>query len=239
MLKQRLFVLSVCLSFGACFLQGGVFAADQPSHCEVVNVSGDVQLVRKGEPVAALKQGMFVLKGDTLVVGKASSADLAFDEAWQNTARLSENTRVNMTSLEPVRLNMVSGDIYSKLDALVKGTSYEVKTPTAVATVRGTKFRTTHQNGHTSVYNDSETSPVYVYHLDENGNRSGRAIVLHPGESLDVSGEAEAYDSPQDEFDEARDREDQDRLNDDLNRSRSEVPVAQQEQQGNFQNFNN
>jgi len=198
-------------------------AAEAP-YCEVVRVSGDAQLVRKGEPSVPLAEGAALVKGDQIAVGPGATADLAFDPAWENTARLNSNTRVTVQSLDPVKLSMVSGDVYSRLERLAPGSSFEVKTPTAVAVVRGTRFRTTHQGGMTTIYNDSETSLVYVYHLDENGNRSGRAIVLKPGESITVAGQAEVYDSPLDELEEGRDREDQDQLNEDLNRERFSQP---------------
>jgi hypothetical protein len=208
-------------------------AAAEEAYGEVVAVAGDVQLTRKGQASAPLAQGTMIEQGDRIAVGPASSADLAFDPAWENTARLNSNTLATVQSLAPVKLNMVSGDIYSKLERLAAGSSFEVKTPTAVAVVRGTRFRTTHQSGMTTVYNDSETSMVYVYHLDENGNRSGRAIVLKPGESISVAGEAEVYDSPLDELEEGRDREDQDQLNEELSRERFSQP-NETPQEGNF-----
>ncbi|MBP9733599.1 MAG: FecR domain-containing protein [Candidatus Omnitrophica bacterium] len=210
--------LLVCagLSIGLPALASGGGAAG----CEVVSVSGDVQVIRKDQSPTALLQGSSVSVGDQIIVSSGAWADLAFDEAWENTARLNQNTRVTIRSLNPTKLSMISGDIYSKLDHLPAGSSFEVKTPTAVAVVKGTSFRTTHENGMTTVYNDSEVSPVYVYHLDENGNRSGRSMVLQPGESLTLSGEAEAFDSPLDELEGGRDREDQDQLNADLSADR-------------------
>lgn len=233
-MKSKLFILaSALILMGA--VAGSVIAADEAPYCEVVSVTGDVQLLRKGQPASSVRQGMSLLQGDGLIVGKAASADLAFDPAWENTARLNSDTRVSIKSLKPVKLSMISGDIYSKLDRLPQGQSYEVKTPTSVAVVRGTKFRTTHLNGFTTVFNDSEESLVYVYHLDENGNRAGRAIVLKPGESITIAGEAETFDSPLDELEEERDREDQGQLNDELSRERFEQP-SDDPQDGNFGN---
>lgn len=208
--------------------------ADAP-YCEVVNVKGHVQLLRKGQGPEEITQGTRLQQGDSLVVGPESAADLAFDSSWENTTRINADTRMNIRSLQPVKLGMMSGDIYSKLDNL-KGSTFEIKTPTAVAAVRGTKFRTVHKNGFTTVYNDSEESLVYVYHLDENGNRAGRAITLKPGESITIAGEAEAYDSPLDELEEARDREDQDQLSEELSRERFEQPSEEPKDinNGNF-----
>lgn len=234
MRRSGLFFLAALLWAGVAV--GTAVAAEDAAYCEVVSVTGDVQLLRKGQPAAGLAQGMALAQGDNLVVGKGASADIAFDPAWENTARLNSDTRVTLRSLKPVKLNMVSGDVYSKLDRLPQGQPFEVKTPTSVAVVRGTKFRVTHLNGFSTVFNDSETSLVYVYHLDENGNRAGRAIVLQPGESITIAGEAEAFDSPLDELEDERDREDQQQLNEELSRERFEQP-DDDPRDNNFQNF--
>ena len=197
------------------------FAADA-SYCEIVRVSGDVQLKRAGQPVSGVQEGMNIQKGDSFIVGKASSADLAFDPEWKNTARLNENTRVLVRLLNPARLQVMSGDLYAKLDRLPKGSTFEVATPTALAVARGTKFRTTYLNGHTTVFNDSETSVVYIDHFVGNGNRVGEPITLQPGESTTVLGEVQVDNPVLDNLQEARDRQDQQRLNDDLNRIQNE-----------------
>ncbi len=186
------------------------------SYCEAVKVTGDAKLIRFGTPAVALEQGMSVHKGDRIVVGAASSVDLAFDPEWKNVSHLGENTRAIVRYLDPVRVEISSGDIYSKLDLLKKGTKFEVVTPVAIASVRGTKFRVTHSNGSTTIYNDSETSEVYVYHVDENGNRAGRVIILKPGQSVMIEGEARVFDSYE-ELQDARDKEDENQLNEDLN----------------------
>jgi len=45
-----------------------------------------------------------------------------------------------------------------------------VKTPTAVATVRGTEYRTTFKDGQTQVFNISSASKVYVYGVNSDGS---------------------------------------------------------------------
>ncbi len=217
-LMMGLIAMTVCLPVTA--------HADDATYCEVIKVSGDVKFRHVGQELAPLQQGTMLSKGDSIVVGKGSTADLAFDPQWQNVTHLNENTRALIRFMNPTRLEIASGDIYAKLDHLTKGSTFEVCTPTAIASVRGTRYRTTYANGQTTVYNDSETSSVYVYHLDENGNRTGRAIELKPGHSIVITGDVAVYDTMLEELQDQRDREDQDQLNDDL-KSHNELTPEQ------------
>ena len=220
MKNKTLFFLSLFLL--ATPFQFTAFANEAP-YCEVVKVTGDVKFKQPGHDFAPLQQGMMLQKGDSISVGAGASADLAFDSQWQNVTHLNENTRALVRFINPTRIEIASGDIYAKLDHLTKGSTFEVSTPTAIASVRGTRYRTTFASGQTTVYNDSETSSVYVYHLDENGNRSGQAVVLKPGQSMVITGEVAVYDTMMEELQDQRDREDQDQLNDDLSRSHSDL----------------
>jgi hypothetical protein len=214
MKKSFLSLLSLAAWMVFCALPA---AASQAAYCEVVNVSGDAKLVRAGQAESALEKGDMILKGDRLIVGKDSWLDLAFDSEWKNTTRLSENTRALIRWLDPVRIEILGqGDIYAKLDALPPKSTFEVATPAAVASVRGTKYRTIHSNGETTVFNDSEKSLVYVYRLDEHGNRSGKAIVLKPGESGKVKGPVDIEETMPEDLQELLDQEAQDGLSQDL-----------------------
>lgn len=228
---MRRIVLSLSLALLTA-LAGSALAAESP-YCEVVKVSGDVQLFRKGQAPTALTQGTKIEKGDTIVTAKGdSSADVAFDADWQNISHIGPNSRVTVRYFDPGRLELKSGDIYAKLERLPKGSSFEVATPTAVAVARGTRYRTTYADGKTTVYNDSETSLVYVYKIDENGNRTGRVIVLKPGESVTVTGSVQLEELMPEELQDARDREDQDQLSDDLDRT-NQVLSGEQPDPGN------
>jgi hypothetical protein len=191
-----------------------VYAAP-PTYCEVAQVAGSAKVVRLGKDAAAITQGMMLLKGDRIVVEKGGSVVVAFDPEWKNTTRLSENTHAIIRYINPVRIEIGSGDVYSKLDALPKGSTFEVVTPTAIAAARGTKYRVSYSNGETTIFNDSETSEVFCYHVDENGNRAGRVIILKPGQSVTIKGDYRVFDDLE-EFLNARDNEDENRLNEDL-----------------------
>ncbi len=119
-------ILAVVLLAGFCAGYAVSSEAAQASYCEVIKVSGEAQLIRKGQAPANVQQGMMVQKGDTIVTGKASTVDLAFDPEWNNVTHLESDTRVTVRWFDPARLEMKSGDLYAKLEKLQKGSAFEV-----------------------------------------------------------------------------------------------------------------
>lgn len=83
--------------------------------------------------------------GDSIRTGGLSSADILMGDI--GIIRIYENTLVQIkTLIDPVsgdtKIDMTHGKLYSTLGKLSKG-SFQVKTPTSVASIRGTSFRIT------------------------------------------------------------------------------------------------
>jgi hypothetical protein len=129
--------LIILFAIAAAIGVSRVYAAAPPAYCEVTQVTGEAKLVRLGKDATPITQGMMLAKGDRIVVEKGGAVVVAFDPEWKNTSRLSENTHAIIRYLNPVRIEIGSGDVYSKLDALPKGSTFEVVTPTAIAAARG------------------------------------------------------------------------------------------------------
>jgi len=89
------------------------------------------------------KDGDFLSIGDSVRTGPLSSADILLGNI--GIVRVYENSLVHIESLiDPVtgvtKINMDQGKLYSTLEKLKRG-SFQVKTPTSVASIRGTSFR--------------------------------------------------------------------------------------------------
>ena len=78
--------------------------------------------------------------GDQLLTEKDSHVDLAYDSRFLNVARIGANTKAEFRNIEPTDIHMEDGSIFSALDGLKGGESYQISTRTAVAGVRGTAF---------------------------------------------------------------------------------------------------
>lgn len=114
---------------------------EEPFTFKVQFVLGDVKISgASGERVA--NQGDSIAVNDIIITGKKSVTDLLYGKS--GVVRISENSRLVVTSLadksgSDTMMSMENGKVFCTLTKL-KGTGFKVKTPTAVASVRGTSF---------------------------------------------------------------------------------------------------
>ena len=157
-------LMVLALSFGV----SSAFSADYSA--EVMTLEGTAQVLRSSSPDKSdLKEGDFLQAGDLLEVGPASFVDLAYDKEWKNLTRISENSRIKIVSIFPTGLKMDHGNLFAKLGQLPKGSTFEVRTPTAVAAVRGTEFLVSvDEKGSTEVIGFE--GRVEVFNLNGQGN---------------------------------------------------------------------
>ncbi len=142
--------------------------------CDVMNVQGKAYVTRAQEARHEIKQGDLLKQGDRIEVEKDSYVDIAYDKEWNNLSRIKENSLVAIRSVFPTTLDMARGDVFSRLNKLPKDSAFQIQTPTAVATVRGTIFEANEHDGQMEVRNFSESveSKIFVNVLDIQGNRS-------------------------------------------------------------------
>lgn len=113
---------------------------------------GDVQIISGGKTAAAAMDRVLA-GGDTIVTGKNSMVDISFGD--RGLVRVQESTKVTVASLkkgaEDPDLDLDGGGILVMLSKLVKGESFQIKTSTQVASVRGTSFQVTADGGESRV----------------------------------------------------------------------------------------
>jgi hypothetical protein len=108
---------------------------------KIQSLLGDVKIITaSGEKKAAIADKLAI--NDTIITGKKSTADLTYGSS--GIIRISENSRLSIaviagdTSAESM-INLDKGKVFLTLGKLQK-TGFRVKTPTVVASVRGTSF---------------------------------------------------------------------------------------------------
>ena len=164
--------------------------------CEVMSIQGTATSIRDGI-TTPLKEGDILKAGTVVKVETNSSIDLAYDRDWENISRIQEKSEVALSSIYPAtHLDMKYGDIFSKLKKLPKNSEFQVKTPSAVAVVRGSAYRTIHRDGETIVQNAHESS-VYVYGLDLSGKIADNPVTIHNAEKIEMVGAATMTQMPQ------------------------------------------
>lgn len=108
----------------------------------ILMVLGDVKIIAGGRTHAATVNEN-LSGGETISTGVNSMADLSM--GGKGILRLQEKTKIAVASLagskKESNLNMESGRVIVLMSKLKKGNSYEVRTSTNVASVRGTVFQ--------------------------------------------------------------------------------------------------
>jgi len=147
----------------ACVVLGPVMAtAQEVGH--VVATEGRAEIVR-GQAVTALRAGATVQKGDELRTGRPGRVRILFADQTVLTISEDSTVTINEQIFDPERqqargaVGLVRGKLSSLVSAYYNwsGSSYEVKTPTAVAGVRGTEFTVTYDEV-------AETTEVLGFH---------------------------------------------------------------------------
>lgn len=166
MKKQLIFVffLSIFLGAGAFFtsLQAG----------EIIYLEGNVQVkpaTEEGWKTA--EKGMKVNIGDSIRTARHSLADVALDEEKKNTIRIDPKTTIILGSNNAGtidKLDISRGRVYSKLENLKAGLTFEVDTPSAVAGVRGSSYSVNSERDEDEIkaYKDE----VFIKAYDANKN---------------------------------------------------------------------
>jgi hypothetical protein len=163
--------------------------------CEVMTVEGTATLSNASVGEKALGEGDLLQVDDVVAVGPGSYVDLAYDRDWNNITRIEENSSIRLRSLYPTVVGLEEGAVFAKLKSLPQDTTFDVQTPTAVASVRGTEYRTTFAGGETQIYNVSD-SDVYVYGFDDDGVKQPEPVVLRHEQKTHVERRGQAPMAP-------------------------------------------
>ena len=118
-----------------------------------IKTKGDVKVIRATEEIK-LTRGMILKEGDEIRTGENGYALIKYLEKGiiievksHSSISIPIDTRSRRTG-RLRRLKLFFGEIIS----IIKGKSFEVETPNAVAAVRGTKFSVTHSGDTTRVF---------------------------------------------------------------------------------------
>jgi len=165
--------------------------AEETFYCEVMSVEGTVTLSNATASGQAVSEGDLLSVDDVVSTGSSSYTDLAYDRDWNNVTRVEENSSIRIRSLYPTVVELTEGGVFAKLKSLPRESSFDVRTPTAIASVRGTEYRTTYTNGETQVYNVSD-SDVYVYGFDPSGQQQSEPVVIRNTEKTFIQKRGDA-----------------------------------------------
>lgn len=118
---------------------------------QIVNMAGEVDIKKAGEDFwRKASMGLLLSQYDTIRTQPESSVDVEFskkegeyfkirlrDESKLSFTRLEQDSR---TTIEDILLDLAIGDVLIKTDKLHKKSKFQVRTPTSMIGVRGTRF---------------------------------------------------------------------------------------------------
>jgi len=117
---------------------------------------GSVSIFRN-KTVVYPEINMPILPGDSIETGKESSLEITYENG--TVSSLEPNSIIKIKEIEKknglftTRIKALLGSILCKVQKLRKGETFELRTPTAVATVRGTVFEATVSKTQESSFN--------------------------------------------------------------------------------------
>ncbi len=148
----------------------------------VYKLSGTAVITKSSSPKEAeLKIGDEIQMGDRIFTEKGASLSISFDERRLNTVSIPSGSEAVFTSIKPVSIRLKNGSVFSSVDGLAEGSTWEVTTPAAVAAVRGTQFEVEY----------SEASGEFsAMTYDDDNDKKSSAVELKPvagGEAVKIT----------------------------------------------------
>lgn len=118
---------------------------------QIVNMAGEVDIKRAGEDFwRKASMGLLLSQYDTIKTHPEGSVDVEFskkegqyfkirlrDESQLSFSKLEQDSK---TTVEDILLDLAIGDVLIKTDKLHKKSMFQVRTPTSMIGVRGTRF---------------------------------------------------------------------------------------------------
>jgi len=142
---KKLFLFLFLIQFLFCAQSFGQIA-------KIIDTQGKV-LVKEGFdiPWKDAKINMLLEKTAEIKTADSSECIIAFDEELENIMAIKSDSHIKLEDISPVKVFLPQGRVFSLIDDIVKIQDFQVRTPVAVAGVRGTGKSVEHKGNKTIV----------------------------------------------------------------------------------------
>lgn len=198
-MQKCLLIIAFLVSFAPVIS----FAAEK-AHGVFMIVKGTVQIQSPGKFIEKAKVGLKVLEGDKIVTGADSRAKIVMSD--RNVLNLSPDTSIQIEvykndpskGTKNVEIKLSEGKLRSNVEQVYDGQKdkFQVKTPTAVAGVRGTQFQTSFNSKTSKTSVVAFKGSVAVLAVNPQGRPMGAPVVIKRGEMTTTSSEVENPSAP-------------------------------------------
>ena len=193
-MKYLLFKAAVIVCLMSVLLAGyGTADSEEEEAAKIIYLKGRVKIQHPGDDFWILaKRGMIVSDKDKIKTFVGSEVEIALDSTLKNIVKVEPNTEITLEELKGKRLYMLKGKVLLLIEALPPDSSFEIKTPTAVAGVRGCGLSvdTDGQKTNVKCFEDK----VYVKGIDIDGTIMAEVFIIDRGHKciihrFDIPGE--------------------------------------------------
>ncbi|MBD3264025.1 MAG: hypothetical protein GF375_02860 [Candidatus Omnitrophica bacterium] len=130
--KMKRTLLSILFCFSFSFFSFAQIA-------KIINIKGDVKIRQDSEAEwLEAEINIYLEKEAEIKTGPAGECTVTFDEELENILTVKENSHIKLEEIEPSRIFMPEGRVFSVIEDIAKVEDFQVKTPTVIAGVRGT-----------------------------------------------------------------------------------------------------
>lgn len=155
--------------------------ADESS---IIKIQGDATIVRAGQMIQAT-EGARLNQGDVIKTSANGTVDFSMNALAGTRVLPASEVAVEDAQKKAMRVKLRSGQAVFNLEKLPQNSSFQVSTPTAIASVRGTQFTGRVQGGDLSTFTVRDDA-IQVQRLE--GDRPiGEPLTINSGFSCDIN----------------------------------------------------
>lgn len=153
-------------------------AEEDASRAKIIAIEGKVQIKDASGNWIDAKRGTALEDGAEVSSGESSSCVLAVGEGRTSAVTLQSDSKATLSSLDPVKIKLDSGELIALAKGLKEGSTFQVMSSTAVASVKGTSF-----------YVSDGVIAVLEGSVDVTFS-NGQTVHLEAGQQVDVASQA-------------------------------------------------
>ncbi len=174
---MRYTLFFICLAIMFVFFCPNSYAA---GGMQVLYVKGIVNIQQAGEDFWVLaSKDMALNENDKIKTGYAAEIGIALDSTKKNIVTLSQNSEIIISDIMKKQVLLSKGKVFALIEGIESASSFQVRTPTAVAGVAGSGM---------SVETDGENTTVgcfedraYVQGINVDGRPMAEIVIIDNG----------------------------------------------------------
>jgi hypothetical protein len=174
---MRYILFLICLAMAFAFFCPNSYAVEG---MQVLYVKGIVNVQQAGEAFWVLaKKGMALNENDKIKTGYAAEIGIALDPTKKNIITLSQNSEIGVSDINKNHISLSKGKVFALIEGIESASSFQVRTPTAVAGVAGSGMSVETDGDNTTVgcFEDK----AYVQGINVDGKPMAEIVIIDNG----------------------------------------------------------